>query len=179
MSDPIRSGWVDPSAFPACRLLEEQAPIIREELEQILTKKVWAVWKEGPYTPDGRQTTVGEGEPSWRLFGLYLRGRPIEAHCRACPKTAAVLARIPRLTKAGFSCLEAGYVMEPHIGHDPKNYRIHLGLIVPEGDCGLRVSGEARHWEVGKVTMFDDTFIHEAWNRTASHRFVLIVDVLK
>jgi len=68
--------------------------------------------------------------------------------------------------------------MIPHVGHDPKNYRIHLGLIVPPGDCGLRVGGEARGWAVGQVTMFDDTFIHEAWNRTTKPRVVLITDIL-
>lgn len=60
--------------------------------------------------------------------------------------------------------------MEPHVGHDPKNYRVHLGLIIPEGDCGMSVDGETRRWQSGKVTMFDDTYIRAAWNRTTANR---------
>jgi aspartyl/asparaginyl beta-hydroxylase (cupin superfamily) len=178
VEQPVR-GWMDPAAYPFCAFLESNYLAILEELEQLLTQRVWTVWKEGPYTPSSTDATyVNEGgEPHWRLFGLYLKGRPIEPHCRSCPRTARLLSQVPDLSKAGFSCLEAGYQMQPHIGHDPRNYRIHLGLIIPEGDCGMRVQGESRQWQVGKVTMFDDNQIHDAWNRTAANRFVLLVDV--
>jgi beta-hydroxylase len=177
-SDRRPGGWLDPKDFPVCQHLEAHAGVILDELRRVASMKVWSVWKEGPYAPTGELTHVGEGEPCWRLFGLYLRGKPIGPHCRLCPETARVLAQVPRLTKAGFSCLEAGYAMEPHLGHDPKNFRVHLGLIVPEGDCGMSVNGEARRWEAGRATIFDDTFVHAAWNRAASHRFVLIADIL-
>jgi beta-hydroxylase len=171
------SGWLDPADYPFCGLLEQNYAVIREELERLLQLRVWTVMHEGeskPVVP--HPTFVGEGEPSWRLFGLYLHARPIAQNCRLCPRTAAVLQQIPKLTKAGFASLDAGYVMKRHIGHDPHNYRAHLGLIIPEGDCGMEVSGEARRWTEGRVTLFDDNQMHQAWNRTARDRFVLIVD---
>jgi aspartate beta-hydroxylase len=50
-------------------------------------------------------------------------------------------------------------------------------LIVPE-DCGaLRVGGEARRWRVGECLVFDDSFVHEAWNDSDHTRVVLIFDI--
>jgi len=103
-------------------------------------------------------------------------GRPFERNCELCPRTTEILSEVPGLLGAGFSCLEAGYHTRAHTGSYPV-YRAHLGLIVPDGDCALSVDGEPRHWQPANVLMFDDTHLHEAWNHTAMHRYVLIVDV--
>ena len=52
---------------------------------------------------------------------------------------------------------------------------VHLGLAVPD-DCALNVGGEARTWQPGKVLAFDDTYEHEAWNRSERARAVLLMD---
>ena len=184
-------GWLDPAARPWCTGLEAQADAILAELRRLLAREVWIPWGTAHYTPTFTRMSeaellkaaadnpehIGSGdEPTWRLFGLFLKGRRIERGCALCPRTAAAVARVPRLVNAGFSCLEAGYRLRPHRGYDPTLYRAHLGLIVPPGDCGLRVSGETRRWEAGKMLMFDDTHLHEAWNETPEHRVVLIVD---
>jgi aspartyl/asparaginyl beta-hydroxylase (cupin superfamily) len=185
-------GWLEPADYPFCATLERSAAAIAAELEGLLCERVWSSWGTAHYRPTftkmsgdeirellGRsRTEVGEGgEPGWRLFGLYLEGRPIEAGCGRCPRTAAVLAGVPHLVNAGFSCMEAGYRLAPHQGHDPGLVRAHLGLVVPDGDCALAVDGQARRWERGRTLIFDDTHWHEAWNLTGRHRFVLIVDV--
>jgi len=53
------------------------------------------------------------------------------------------------------------------------------GLIIPDGDCALRVGTQTRHWAEGQVMVFDDTVEHEAWNRTADTRAVLLFDFLR
>ena len=185
------AGWLDPAARHWCADLEAQADAILAELRRLLDLKVWIPWGTAHYTPTFTRMSeadllkaaasnperIGSGdEPGWRLFGLFLKGKRIERGCALCPRTAAAVARIPRLVNAGFSCLEAGYRLRPHTGYDPTLYRAHLGLVVPPGDCALRVNGEARSWEVGKMLMFDDTYPHDAWNHTPEHRVVLIVD---
>jgi beta-hydroxylase len=52
-------------------------------------------------------------------------------------------------------------------------------LVVPDGDCALRVGVETRRWSEGGVAVFDDTVEHEAWNRTAGTRTVLLFDFLR
>ncbi|MEV0326943.1 aspartyl/asparaginyl beta-hydroxylase domain-containing protein [Micromonospora echinospora] len=58
-------------------------------------------------------------------------------------------------------------------------YRAHLGLVIPEGDCALRVGNQTRHWHEGSTLVFDDTVEHEAWNRTNETRTVLLFDFLR
>jgi len=48
-------------------------------------------------------------------------------------------------------------------------------LIVPEA-CAIRVGGVEHAWQEGQCVTFDDTFEHEAWNRSGRTRVVLIVD---
>ena len=38
---------------------------------------------------------------------------------------------------------------------------------------------ETRHWEEGKSLVFDDTYMHEAWNDTSSDRVVLFMDFVR
>jgi aspartyl/asparaginyl beta-hydroxylase (cupin superfamily) len=48
---------------------------------------------------------------------------------------------------------------------------------VPKGDCAIRVGGRTLRWQEGKCLVFDDYFIHEAWNHTQEDRIVLVLDV--
>ena len=190
------NGWLDPEDYPWCAGLEARSGEILEELHGVLDQEAWVPWGDRhgmEYTPsftlmresklrefaqDG-QERIGSGDaPNWRLFGIYLKGRPLPRGCALCPRTAAAVKRIPRMVNAGFSCFEAGYRLQLHRGYDETLYRTHLGLVVPSGDCALRLGGETRRWTAGKTLMFDDTHPHEAWNLTGEHRFVLIVDTL-
>jgi aspartyl/asparaginyl beta-hydroxylase (cupin superfamily) len=64
----------------------------------------------------------------------------------------------------------------PH--HGVTNVRVvgHLPLIVP-ADCALSVAGIEHRWRVGEVVTFDDTYLHEAWNRSDEIRVVMIFDL--
>jgi aspartate beta-hydroxylase len=64
-----------------------------------------------------------------------------------------------------------------HRGPTNLRLRCHLGIVVPEGDCGIRVGDELGRWQAGRCIVFDDHFNHEAWNHTAAERIVLIVDL--
>lgn len=108
-----------------------------------------------------------------------MRNDPV---CELCPETAAALARVPqnhipgKAPTAFFSILRPGAHIPPHTGVTNTRAIIHLPLLVPE-DCAFRVGGETRPWREGEAFAFDDTIEHEAWNRSASPRIVLIFDV--
>jgi len=67
--------------------------------------------------------------------------------------------------------------IEPHLGPTNMRLRCHLGINIPDGDCGLTVGGETRHWREGECLVFDDSLLHESWNRTGQARVVLVVDL--
>ena len=74
-----------------------------------------------------------------------------------------------------FSRLKAGAHIPPHCGVANNRITIHLPLIVP-GDCTIRVGSEIHAWQEGELFAFDDSFEHEAWNRSSEDRVVLIFE---
>lgn len=80
------------------------------------------------------------------------------------------------IRRAGYSVVEAGAHIRPHTGVDNRYLKLHLGLVVPGGDCtGFTIAGETRNWATGRILYFDDTFEHEVWNNCSSLRAVLQV----
>jgi aspartate beta-hydroxylase len=75
-----------------------------------------------------------------------------------------------------YSVFTPGTHLLPHRGVTNTRLVGHLPLIVPE-NCALNVGGEVHHWQPGKVVVFDDTYEHEAWNRSQQTRVVMIFDV--
>lgn len=43
--------------------------------------------------------------------------------------------------------------------------------------CGIRVAKEKRQWKEGEFLAFDDSFEHEAWNKSSIVRVVLLLDI--
>ncbi len=114
-------------------------------------------------------------ETGWEVFGLYTYGHKLEDNCKLCPETTSLIEKIPGIITAGFSSLAPGTHIHPHVGYTNKVLRCHLGLVVPD-QCLLRVSDQTRSWQEGKCLIFDDTFEHEAWNKSDKTRIVLLLD---
>ena len=58
--------------------------------------------------------------------------------------------------------------------------RYHLGLATPnDDDCFILVDGQKHSWRDGKGVLFDETYIHEAHNRTDENRIILFCDVTR
>jgi beta-hydroxylase len=158
--------FLDPARFPFTPILESAWPDIRAEYEAVRDRLVdWrgtSLYKEG-----------------WKVFGLhdFPDGKPLEDNLALCPRTAAAVRRcFPRHGVVGFSTLRPGTAVAPHEGYPSPFVRCHLALIVPEGDCALRVGDETRRWAEGRVLIFDDHVMHSAWNRTPFERAILLVD---
>jgi beta-hydroxylase len=117
---------------------------------------------------------VGYDERGWRYLELFGRGG-LEAQRARAPRAAAAARAVPGLLNAGLSLLRPGTHLEPHRGELAGVLRCHLALRVPLGDCALRGGGQTRAWTPGKCLIFDDTHLHEAWNRGGGDRVVLLV----
>jgi hypothetical protein len=77
-----------------------------------------------------------------------------------------------------FSILPAQSIIERHTGHENvegQNIRIHIPLIVPEGDLFLEVQGEEVDWL--HPWGFNNQYIHSAHNNTDEHRLVMLIDL--
>jgi len=121
------------------------------------------------------------GSLDWSAFQLLKGGRPVSPNVARCPQSMAVIETLdlaaapPHTPEAFFSILQPGTHIPPHFGLSNLKLAVHLALLIPES-CGIRVGAETRHWEEGKCLIFDDSFEHEAWNRSTELRAVLIVE---
>jgi beta-hydroxylase len=155
--------FLETNDFKFATVLESNWQLIRQELDQL---------QQGHFTAWPEKFLYKEG---WDVFGLYAFGRKLERNCQLCPITAQLVEAIPEMTTAGFSAMEPGTRIVPHVGYTKSVLRCHLGLIVP-GECALRVGEQTRTWQEGKCLIFDDTVLHEAWNHADSTRVVLLID---
>ena len=96
------------------------------------------------------------------------------------PKTTNLIKKMPSVTLAMFSILDPGKKIPPHIGFFKGVFRYHLGLIIPdEGECYIINKKQRYDWKEGEGVLFDDTYIHEVWNKTENRRVVLFLDVYR
>jgi beta-hydroxylase len=163
--------------FPWAADIEREWLVIRRELDAVLLHK-----EKLPNVQDvSRDVASISKDHAWKTFILAAYGLTSARNIACCPETWRVLQQVPGLKTAMFSIFEPGKHLPAHRGPYNGLLRLHLGLIVPEPreNVAIRVGSEIRHWEEGRVLIFDDAYEHEAWNRTDGIRVVLFVDFVK
>jgi aspartate beta-hydroxylase len=174
--------YLDKGLIPEIEDLEAATAGIRKELQALLP------------SASGRERVFHAGEleeanlrgldqpPSWNGYYFFRHGERRDENCSACPVTAAALEDLPLARVPGhgpevlFSVFSPGTHLLPHCGVTNTRVVGHLPLMIPE-KCALRVGGEDHHWREGEVVVFDDTYEHEAWNRSDRTRVVMIFDL--
>jgi aspartyl/asparaginyl beta-hydroxylase (cupin superfamily) len=170
--------------FPWLPELEAATPAIVEELRAVLAGQMDSF---SPYIAFPPETPVNQWEElnhsrRWSSLFLWKDGHRQEAVCASCPKTSALLDRLPMAHQpnfaptAMFSALEANTRIPAHTGSTNTRLLCHLPLILP-GPARFRVGNETREWKMGQAWIFDDTIEHEAWNDADELRVILIFDV--
>ncbi|HKP25169.1 MAG TPA: aspartyl/asparaginyl beta-hydroxylase domain-containing protein [Dongiaceae bacterium] len=160
--------------FPFVAELEANWQEIRAELDVILKDREHIPFLD-KISPD--QARIAHSQ-KWRAFFLWGMGEELTGNTARCPKTAALLREVPGLRSAWFSILAPNYKIKPHRGITKGVLRSHLGLIVPKRwqKCRMIVGGESVRWREGKCFVFDDSMLHQVWNRTEEERAILLFD---
>jgi beta-hydroxylase len=163
----------DVETFPWARDLELDWRLVRDEAARVLARR-----RELPSFPQISPDQSRIANDDWKIFFFYAFGYKDDDALADCPETARLLATIPRLETAFFSILPPRIHVRTHRGVTKAVVRGHLALIVPgePGACRMRIGDEVRHWEPGRLLVFDDTVPHEVWNDTDEHRVVLLFD---
>jgi beta-hydroxylase len=121
----------------------------------------------------------GNFEVSWKTFTFLFFGIERKDNAALCPRTFEIIRQIPEIMLAQFSLLLPKTHIQPHKGYSPAVLRNHLPLIVPEGDCAIKVGNETHQWKKGELLVFDDSHEHEAWNNSDKTRVILMFDIAK
>ena len=171
--------------FPWHVELEKHTEAIRAELLGILSEDVGME----PFLGTNDNELLGQqkllagnrGPAEWNAFFFHRHGEVFEQNAGRCPRTTEMLDSLPLVhirehaPEVLFSVLTPGSHILPHHGITNTRLVTHLPLIVPE-DCAIRVGGVDHAWQEGRCVTFDDTFEHEAWNRSDKPRVVMIMD---
>lgn len=170
--------------FPWLPELEAATEIIRDEALALI-KEDWEKFHpyiQLPAHAPVNQWTALNHSPSWSTLHMWRDGKRIEEICARCPRTVAVLEKLPLADQPGFaptamfSALAPRTTIPAHTGSTNIRLIVHLPLILP-GNCRFRVGNHTRDWKMGEAWVFDDSIDHEAWNGSDQLRVILIFDV--
>lgn len=157
--------------FPGVQVIEDNWEVIREEALALYENGHIAVKDDLPassFYKDGR----------WTSFYLKLYDHDIPSAQQLAPQTMQLIEQVPGMNIALFACLNPGKKINNH--HDPFSYtlRYSLGLSTPNSDeCGLVVNGDDYKWKDGDSIIFDETYLHNAYNNTDTPRIILMTDI--
>jgi hypothetical protein len=161
----------DSRLFPWVAGLEASFPVIQEEFNRLANTED----SGSGFSPVYRgQTSKGE----WAASFLWTFGKQVEETCRLCPETTRLLSAIPGVAEFGttlYSALAPHTQIAPHYGYSNAKLRCQLPIRVP-GRCKLKVGEHEIEQREGKCIVFDDSFLHSAWNDSDEARFVLVFD---
>ncbi|MFT4056920.1 MAG: aspartyl/asparaginyl beta-hydroxylase domain-containing protein [Novosphingobium sp.] len=166
---------LDAKQVPGIEVLREEWKTIRDEARAVLAERD-AVPAFAKISPDHRRIAP---TAAWKSFFFKGYGYDSPVNRAKCPKTAALIDRVPGVVVAFFSVFEPGTDVPRHHGVTKAMLNVHLGLMVP-GDaqtCGIRVADRDHGWKEGEFFVFDETNDHEAWNHASTARVVLFLQV--
>jgi len=121
-------------------------------------------------------------DPKWGAYYFWRNGEIVPENAARCPVTMQALQHAPmplidqRSPIALWSLLKPDTHIQPHHGLLNTRLICHIPLIVPQG-CALRVGNETRSWREGEALIFDDSFEHEAWNKSDATRVILLFEI--
>jgi beta-hydroxylase len=149
---------------PRLELLEAHAPTLREECLALSADDFRPLVNAGDYGDD------------WGAFPLMLEiwqddfvGLELQDNRARCPRSTAVLDRLPGLVMAGFMRLAPyGYVKPHHDRREDRIIRAFLALQLPPQ--------ERTWWRELTTRLLDVRITHQAWNDWDRPRHVLCCD---
>jgi len=167
---PLTSHY-EAQQFPELQTIEDNWQDIRDE--------ALALYSAGHITiKDDLPASSFYKDNRWTSFYLKLYDSDIPSARELAPKTMALIDKVPSMNLALFACLNPGKAINNH--HDPFAYtlRYSLGLSTPNSDdSGIIVNGVDYKWRDGESVIFDETYLHNAYNNTDKPRIILMTDI--
>ncbi len=165
--------YISTTAFPNLTLLRSHWETIRDEA--MLLEREELIKGSDKYNDVGFNSFFRRG---WKRFYLKWYDDFHPSAKKYCPQTVELLKQVPQIKAAMFAVLPAGSELLQHRDPYAGSLRYHLGLITPNSEeCHIIVDGQVYAWKDGEDVMFDETYIHNAQNKTDIDRLILFCDV--
>jgi aspartyl/asparaginyl beta-hydroxylase (cupin superfamily) len=160
--------------FPALAGIEEHWPELEKEVKGFIAEK------DKSFQSNNYQDVAIKG--GWSSLTFVFWGSVTSKYFyKKCPKLMSHLNKATGLSSLSLSLLSPNSSIAKHRGDTNAVIRCHLGIEVPDSlpICGLKVGEEEKEWQEGKWVLFNDAYIHSAWNNSNKRRIVLILDLIK
>ncbi len=168
------TAYLDPKIMPELQPLQDNWEIIKEEALSL--NKAESIKGSDQYNDIGFNSFFRRG---WKRF--YIKWYSKSFHSSAldkCPKTIELIKGIKSIKAAMFVVLPAGSKLPPHRDPFAGSLRYHLGLVTPNApECYIDVDGTEYFWKDGDVVLFDETYLHDAYNNADSDRLIFFCDI--
>ena len=178
--------FYEPELFPWYAELEAQTAAIRDEMLAVLAEDSGFEPFLGHFDDDkleGHLANANGGRRSGMRSSSIATARVTRRTTRAVRSTSAALGQRAALPRARSFARSLLFGADRGLAHPAAPWRHQHAAghaswrwSCPE-DCALVVGGEAHGWEEGRCFTFDDTFEHEAWNRSDRTRVVMLMDI--
>ena len=126
-----------------------------------------------PHRRDLLDEDQGSDGP-WKAGLLISKGKPATRLAERFPTTVERTLDVPGIWSALWSVLPPGTELPEHQGPNAGVLRFHLGVDCPEHSA-LRVNDTVLPYQDKRAILFDDTALHEAWNRGSTDRVTLFL----
>ena len=161
--------------FPELLPLGENWELIRTEALKLFDQGL--IKASNRHDDAGFNTFFKRG---WKRFYLKWYDTAHPSARELCPHTVALLEQIPTIKAGMFALLPPGGRLGAHRDPYAGSLRYHLGLSTPNSkECALIVDGETYSWHDGEAVVFDETYVHEAYNYTDAMRIILFCDIAR
>lgn len=168
--------------FPGYTRFEENFPEIQRECRKLMDE-IHAIPQFHELMRE--QADLSEyGGKYWRMFVLRAYGVDNVPNLERCPAIAALLKDRSEILSATLSFLEGRKRIPAHRGPFRGILRFHLGVVVPRLADGsssspLMIDGKVYPLEEGQTILWDDTYMHAAWNESDGIRAALLLDIAR
>lgn len=180
------------TSFPYAKIFEDNYSIILEEYNNFINgkPKQHNMSEIGLYggndknlLPWNNQQNIPDQQDKdfkWDSIFIKAGSQLIDANAKFYPKTVAVINKIPGIYNVFFSSIGPNTRIAPHYGYTKAFLRYHLGIVIPKDRrCYLEVDSIKYYWETGKSIVFDDMYLHSAFNGSDQVRTILYVDFIR
>ncbi len=167
--------------FPAAKHLKTSFSEYRREALELATGRPLPANHE--IMPHQR-TFFDHDKIPWKMVTLRAYGYDYPDNQAQMPLMQEFLQKHPEVVSATISVFPPGKHLRPHRGPFKGVWRYHLAYLVEELENGvtaaeLVIDGKTYHLKEGDDLLWDDTFMHEAINRSDNPRIVLLLDVFR
>ncbi|HVZ54087.1 MAG TPA: aspartyl/asparaginyl beta-hydroxylase domain-containing protein [Pseudolabrys sp.] len=157
----------------ACREIQREAMAIAGRIDEVP--------RFHELMPQQADISAGDGR-DWRMFIMKAYGVVVPQNLARAPTVARLLTETPEVVSAVFSFLAPGKHIPRHRGPFRAILRFHLMLTMPTDAhgapaCELIIDDVPYRLAQGESLLWDDTYPHEAFNRSEDVRIALLLDV--